>query len=346
MSSRARFSSAVTDIQSLLGDADPAAADLDDATRTWLLQTRQAIVAQPRTPGRGRPRSGVRYRRRGTRRRTLVAVGLLAVAVGLAAALAAGLIAASPASRGPARSGSQAGSGRPASTGPAETSLTAAQFLGRAAAALLRQSPPAPPGPNQFVYTETETSGGHLSRTWLSANGERAGQSSQGPVPTCAQQAPSPPAPTFYCVAAMTAGYLPHLPTRPDALRRYLTSIRVISPDRAPGGTPNWAANDTGKAVDYLMSTTYLLPAQQAALFQLLAHTPGFTIVPGVHDAIGRPGVAIRWTYLGGTADIIVSPATYAYLGDRTTYPGESPAQFSGSALIKLAIVDHAGQRP
>ena len=144
----------------------------------------------------------------------------------------------------------------------------------------------------------------------------------------------------------MTAGNLPDLPAQPGPLRRYLTSIGVITPGPPPVNTPNWAANDTGKAVDYLMATTYLLPAQQAALFQLLAQTPGFTIIPAVRDATGRPGVAIQWTYQGGTAEIILDPATYAYLGDRTTYPGESPAQYDGAALIKLAIVDHAGQQP
>jgi hypothetical protein len=340
MFSRASFSSAVADVQSLLGGADSAAADLDDATRAWLLQTRQAIIAQPRTPGRGRACSGARCRARGTRRRTLVAAGVLAVAAGLAAAL----LAAPSAARGPARSGS------PARSGQAEIRLTAAQFLGKAAAALLRQSPPAPPGPNQFVYTETETSNGQLSQTWLSADGEQAGLSGNVPIPTCAQlrkqQGPPPATPIRYCVAAMTAGYLPDLPTQPGPLRTYLTSIGVITPGPPPVSSPDWAANDTGKAVDFLMATTYLLPAQQAALFQLLADTPGFTIVPAVHDAIGRPGVAIQWTYEGGTAEIILDPATYAYLGDRTTYPGESPAQFDGSALIRLAIVGRAGQQP
>ena len=54
---RSSFSSAVSDIQSLLGDADPATAGLDDATRAWLLDTRQAIIAQRRGTG-GRPSSG------------------------------------------------------------------------------------------------------------------------------------------------------------------------------------------------------------------------------------------------------------------------------------------------
>src|SRR5208282_683303 len=259
MFSRARFSSAVTDIQSLLAAADPATADLDDATRAWLRHTRQAITAQQRTPGRDRTWDGVHRRARRSRRRVLVAAGALVVAVTVAGALVA-----------------TPSAGRaPASSGHAKIELTAAQFLDRAAAVLLRQRPPAPPGPDQFVYTETETSDGQLSQTWLSADGKQAGLSGGSPVPTCAQlqkqQAPPPATPVGYCTAAMTAGYLPDLPARPGALRRYLTSIRVISPGPPPASSPNWAANDTGKAVDYLMATTYLLPAQQAALFQLLA---------------------------------------------------------------------------
>jgi len=328
MFSRASFSSAVADIQSLLGGADPAAGDLDDATRAWLLQTRRAIIAQQQTPGRDRTWGGVRRRARGTR--TLVAAGVLTVAVGLAVAL----VVIPSADRGPAR------------PGQAKIRLTAAQFLGKAAAALLMQRPRALPGPNQFVYTETETSSGQLSQTWLSTDGKQAGLSGNVSIPTCAQQRPPPPTPVRHCTAAMTAGYLPDLPAQPGPLRRYLTSIGVITPGPPPVNTPNWAANDTGKAVDYLMATTYLLPAQQAALFQLLAQTPGFTIIPAVRDATGRPGVAIQWTYQGGTAEIILDPATYAYLGDRTTYPGESPARYDGAALIKLAIVDHAGQQP
>lgn len=317
MSSRTRFSSAVTDIQSLLGDADPAAADLDDATGAWLAHTRQAITAQRRVPGRRWAWAAVPHRAPGPRRRLLAAAGALAAAAALA-----GVLLATPF----------------ASSGP-----TAAQFLDNAAATLLRQSAPPPPRPDQFVYTENKTANGHLYQAWLSANGKRAGWANGARLPGCAK---------LVC-RLESAGYLPNLPTQPGPLRRYLTRIRLIPTGPPPAGTPNWAANYIGKAVDQLMATRYLLPAQRAALFRLLAHTPGFTIVPGVRDAIGRPGVAIRWTYEGGTAEIIVNPATYAYLGDRTIppggYAGEIPKGqkgYDGYALIKLAIVGHAGQQP
>jgi hypothetical protein len=84
---RTSFRRAVTDIQSLLGGADPATADLDDATRAWLAHTRQAITAQQRAPGRRRAWTLVPHRARGPRRRMLAAAGALTVTV-LAVAVA------------------------------------------------------------------------------------------------------------------------------------------------------------------------------------------------------------------------------------------------------------------
>ena len=93
-------------------------------------------------------------------------------------------------------------------------------------------------------------------------------------------------------------------------------------------------ANDLGKAVDYLMQTTYLLPAQQAAIYELMAKTPGFTIVRGARDSLGRTGVAVEWTFGGGHTEIILNSRTYALL------------ESSGGALVKMAFVNRAGELP
>ena len=85
---RSSFGSAVSDIQSLLGDADPATADLDDATRAWLLATRQAITAQRRGPGRRRARPQVTRPSRRRRFAGPTLIGVATVAVAAAAALA------------------------------------------------------------------------------------------------------------------------------------------------------------------------------------------------------------------------------------------------------------------
>lgn len=236
---------------------------------------------------------------------------------------------------------------RPSRVTPAKAKaglIAAAQFLGKAAKAL--NTHPAQPGssprPNQFVYAEAESAAGSLYQIWQSADGAQPGliRNGQGRFPLAACTVAQAQA----TGCAESAGFLPQMPTRPARLRAFLKSIGVIQPDTA--STPGWAANDLGKAVDSLMSNTYLLPAQRAALFRFMAQTPGFVIVQGVHDAIGRPGVAVQWTYEGGTAQIILNPTTYAYLGDRTTYRGENPAQFDGEALVKLAYVDKAGQQP
>jgi hypothetical protein len=275
-----------------------------------------------------------------------------AVAAGAAAATVAALIIVSghsPAPSAPARPS-------------AGVRLAAAPFFRRAAMVIGRKSV-AMPGPGQFVYTETENAGGAISRQWLSAEGNKAGlvqnagQSSFRSPPCTvaqaqvAQQSPSGTLPaTYHC--AEQAGYLPSMPTDPHTLLAFLVKVGIAN---APAGREStlgagWAANDLGKSVDYLMQTTYLLPAQQAALFELMAQTPGFTVVSGARDAMGRTGVAVRWTYEGAPAEIIFNPVSYAYMGDRTWaapgFHGPGADAYHGAALVKMAFVDRAGELP
>jgi hypothetical protein len=108
-----------------------------------------------------------------------------------------------------------------------------------------------------------------------------------------------------------------------------------------------------GDDIDNLLRMTYLTPRQLAAMYDFMASTPGFTVVPDAVDAVGRHGVGIRWQVSDGqaiargdTAMIIFNPRTGAYMGDRTTYLGESPRNYSGDAVVKLAIVNRTGQLP
>ena len=87
-----------------------------------------------------------------------------------------------------------------------------------------------------------------------------------------------------------------------------------------------------------MLSDTYLKPAQRAALYEFMARTPGFTVAAHVTDAIGRPGVGIRWTYQGITNVIIFSRQDYAYLGVRTITPGQPGYS---AALVKFGIVSN-----
>jgi len=223
---------------------------------------------------------------------------------------------------------------------------------------VVRREPVAIPGPGQFVYTETEDAGGAISRQWLSVEGSQDGlvqnSGQRGfKLPPCTvaeAQVPQKSPPGTYprtMKCAEDAGYIPTLPADPHRLLAYLYKIGIAQP--GDGNGTSWAANDFGKAVEFLMSTTYLLPAQQAALFELMAQTPGFTVVTGARDAIGRTGVAIKWTYQGAPAEIILNSASYAYLGDRTwPVPGFRlpKGAYEGAALVKMAFVDRAGELP
>lgn len=276
----------------------------------------------------------------------------LALAAAVAAAAAAATVAALIVVPGHSPSAPPA-PGKP----PTGVRLAAAPFFRRAAMVVSRESV-AVPGPGQFVYTETEEAGGGISRQWLSVEGNKDGlvqnsgqHSFKLPPCTVAEaQVPrkSPPGMlsprTIKC--AEDAGYIPTLPTDPHQLLAYLYKIGIAQP--GDSNSTSWAANDFGKAVDFLMSTTYLLPAQRAALFELMAQTPGFTVVSGARDAIGRTGVAVRWTYEGARAEIILNSVSYAYLGDRTWpvpgFHGQGANAYDGAALVKMAFVNTAGQ--
>jgi hypothetical protein len=107
---------------------------------------------------------------------------------------------------------------------------------------------------------------------------------------------------------------------------------------------PGWLANDIGKAVAEVLPYTYLLPAQQAALFRLMAQTAGFKIVRGVHDAAGRVGVGVEWDFEGGPPVMnIFNPTTYVYMGFAQLGPA---AVGPVCALVQMAFVDKAGQLP
>lgn len=209
---------------------------------------------------------------------------------------------------------------------------------------MLRKHATAAPAPGQFVYSETKTKYGQTYQIWLSSDGSQPGVIINGqgrsPQPACTVTQ----ARRTGCY--LSAGYLPEMPTALHALREFLVSTGLIAGTQSPPIVPGWAANDLGKAVDTLMSTTYLLPAQQAALYRLLAITPGFTIVHGVRDALGQPGVGIRWAFAGSTGEIILNPVTYAYLGDRTTGAVGSPRLYDGDVLVEQAVVPGPGQLP
>lgn len=318
----------------------PARSRLTDAMAAELSSAQisaavNPIIEQQRSPSPAVPSRLVRP----GRRRAFAVVALTAAVAGIAATV----LLAVPGSRPRSVVSPATPSSHPAQAShirPFTGRLTAARFLDAAARAALTQ-PARPPRPGQFVYAETEGPGGSSRyQIWQSADGSQAGLVTNGqgtfPLPACTVTQ----AGTGQC--ATTAGYLPGLPVRPRGVLAYLTRIGLADAADQPGGSklhkaiPNWVANDLGKTLAVLLSDTYLQPAQRAALYEFMARTPGFTVAAHVTDAIGRPGVGIQWTYQGISNVIIFSRQDYAYLGVRTTTPGQ-PAY--SAALVKFGIV-------
>jgi hypothetical protein len=245
---------------------------------------------------------------------------------------------------GTTRPGGQAAAGHHVGT-PLHGELTAKQFLTAAARAALRQHSGAP-APDQWVYSEQESHTGQKLQIWLPADGSKPGivrPSKGGVEPACTIAQ----AETKDCLP--DAGYFPDMPTSPRHLLAYLDKVQIAQLPQPQDG-PSWLDNDLAKGVFFMMQQTYLRPAQQAALYELMAQTPGFTIQHNVKDAVGRTGVAIVWHFETAKGAIIFNSANYAFLGVRTWpaagFKGPGAHAYDGSALIALGIVDKPGQLP
>jgi hypothetical protein len=357
MFSRTSFTSAVTEIRALLGDADPASAGLDDPTRAWLLQTRQAITAQRRALGRGRTGGGMPHRARGPRRGVLAAVGALATA-GLAGALIAAPF---------------AGTG-PASPGHATTTLTAATFLNEAAAAALHE-PVRKPRPDQFVHYKSFGSSSSVRQgratetdeTWASVSGTHPGlwvtsvKNGTGPVKSlrvpldwCAHGYLHPLSVgkvagrkliRVPCSAREYAGYLPYLPATTAGMRAFLQRQLRLSdnnPEKLIDGRSTVSLLTGGY---YILTHYYLTTAQQAAMYHAMATTPGLTVVPKVTNALGEVGVGIRYYSSAKriTWTAIFDPTTFQPLGSTGDWMG---TKGSSAVIVPPTIVNKVGERP
>jgi hypothetical protein len=242
---------------------------------------------------------------------------------------------------------------------PPRIDAVSAHVLDLAAAAARRQ-PGGPPRPDQFLYHAIRDGSGHLYQSWLSVDGTRTGLArgigggTWSYLPGCRNGWEHLNAPVTrggtdgwqHC--APIPAYLPALPTSARAMRGYLERTQQVTI-----GDTVAEVDLLGHDIDNLLRTTYLTPRQLAAMYDFMASTPGFTVVPDAVDAAGRHGVGIRWQVSDGqaiargdTAMIIFNPHTGAYMGGRTTYLGESPGSYSGDAVVKLAIVNRIGQLP
>jgi len=238
------------------------------------------------------------------------------------------------------------GSGSGSRTNQARVHLdrTAASVLHRAALAALRL-PARIPQPDQFVYVEWANGvrTRQLYQAWLSVDGTRnglirsGGRSSVDPGCHHGHQAGQH---GYSCVPA--PAFLPGMPATPRGVLRYLEKSYGLRL-----GTGKKSLDRLGTTVDGLLSFTYLLPRQRAALYELLAQTPGFTVVPHAADVIGRQGIGVSWA-LPRRGDIIIifDRRTYAELGLIAKASGKDHNYEFGRALLKIAIVSKTGQLP
>jgi hypothetical protein len=307
-------------------------------------QVMAAVAAEPRAPRAAV--AGPRQRRvagtapsRWPRRLAMSAVGASAVAAGVAVALVAGSASAPPGGR-PSGRPSGASFSHPGSSGrhvqPA--TLAAAQWLSSAATAT-RQQAFVVPRPDQYVFTETvgPPNGTGKSRMWHSVDGSRTGLEEPagllpGPLPPCTVAQAQAAQVKGGC--ALKAGYLPQMPASPQAMLDYLTGVGV-----AFTVAPPLTAIVLGKDLSGVFPDVYLSPAQRAGMFQLMAQTPGFTLVRHAVDALGRSGVGIAWQDTGLTMMIIFNRQTYGYMGENILLRADARWQ-PFEALVTMKIVN------
>lgn len=327
------------DIDTLITAADPARrVPLDDPGSAEATRLYRQITSAPDT-GRHATRAG----RRLVGRRIFLPLVAGAAAAGLVAGV---IIAAQPGAR-PAPS-----------PGVENAQLTARQVLDNAAAAALNQ-PDITPRPDQFFYVKLKITGSGssdgISQYWLSIDGKRNGLQEVGSSGSSVQEGcvdgqqkvdtaakgPGYQGPSSVTCTAIPA-YLPDMPTSPGTLLSYLERTQGVGVGK-PGLPANALINSLGKEIDGLFTNDWLSAAQQAALYRLVAQTPGTTLVRHVTDVDGRPGVGVQWIYQGLATVLVFDARTYAFLG-MTGQDGDGTD--SGMALLKTGVVNQVSELP
>ncbi|WP_131738141.1 CU044_5270 family protein [Actinomadura roseirufa] len=318
-------------------------ASLAEPEPVRLAAVRSQVTARfdEREPRARLPRMGVR----------LVAVGALAVTIAAGVTVAQNL--GDVDENGHRRTGVP---GLPA--GP----VASAGELAHRAALKAATEPAWNPRPDQWTYvkemfaTSSAGTAGFLAgrpdgritvERWLKVDGMRRATKANGgrleSVPTTPMERSAVPRSDY--------AYLRSLPTDPKAL----LALVYQRSGRAPLGRDAAAFS----AIQVLMSRSVLPPKLRAALYGALAAIPGVRLDKDVTDAAGRHGVALYRIDEGYLrTDVIIDPATYAYLGHRaiavndhasTGTEGTSRSKkgqiLGWSAQLATAIVDRSGAR-
>ena len=249
------------------------------------MEARAALLtrAAGRTPEPVRPRRRFRLPRAG--------VGLVAAGA-LAAAGVAVLLTSDP---HPPLPGGQVGS-----------AALAANVLDRASAAAEHRHF-TPPRSHQWIYTKMSRTTGagpggvvtggpyttEVEENWVRADGRQSagitnGKLFVGPVSPRPQREFS----------------FDPLPTDPDALLRKV-GVRTGGYEMA-----------YESLVD-ILALTVQPPKEEAAIFQAIKRIPHVTLIKGRADAAGRPAIALGLEKDAIHEEVLLSPETYAFLGDR-----------------------------
>jgi hypothetical protein len=315
---------------------------LDPPTDTPPGRLRHRVLNEATRPSRGR--RGFTVPRFGWR---LAAVG------GLAAAVTVGVLATQVISFGERT--------------PVSTASAAERIL-TGAADQARHRPALAVRGDQFVYVESRTVAMNvyedgsrhatitpaLRRAWLSADGTRDGlvrtQGGDGPgdlpLPGCqgGTSTESKGGTTEQVECTPIPGYRADLPVDADGMLRYLY--------RGADGTKNPRDQEAFTAAGDLIREANLSSASLAAVFEAVARIPGVRVVGNVTDAAGRAGVALaRDEVQGIRAELIFDRTTYAFLGEhevltRGAYGFKAGESINSTAVLRVAVVDRAGQLP
>jgi hypothetical protein len=237
------------------------------------------------------------------------------------------------------------------------TDAQAAQIL-RRAASTARHQPALTVRPNQYVFIRqlmayasiggpesgpTVTTHHGLLETWMSASGTRRGLSRFQPRSSPLPGHPTGPWTTTAGSGDSTPAYIPRLPTSADAMLSYLRQHMAGS--NPPDQQAFITAGD-------LIRDKYIPPAALAAVFDAVAKIPGVAVVPGAVTVNGTRGIAVQRIFQGDSYQLIFDPRTHAFIGERQivvagTHSLLKPGSLLyATTLLKVAIVDHAGQQP
>jgi hypothetical protein len=315
----------------------PAERDLPAGRRHIL---KEHLMTEFRADHPARP--AVRTRR--PRRMALAAAGACLLA---AAAVTAGLIGL------PGHSGSPAG-GPGGQVAAAQLLSKIADAASRARAADVRDS--------QFEYIASEVSFGtgdgatpsqpHKRQIWIPVadlcgpgllleNGQKTslserkqagsvtggnGQNTRDVGPRC---------PDRGSLNDPTYRLLQSLPTDP----RVLLNL-IYTTEKGAGQSPGQEAFTT---IGDLLDESIAPPEVSAALYKAAALIPGVSVVPDAVDAIGRPGVAVSFTFNGEQSEWIFDKNTLQWLGERDFMNGTLTGK---TAVLGRAFVDHPGEIP